>query len=169
MVTIETISIVFTGISVSLAAFYYINTLRNTRKNQQLQLDARQAQLMMQIWNRYDEHIRDGIDAWIAVEYEGFQDFWDNYSFDSNPDFWVKARRAVSWYEHIGVLVKAGLLDIHLIALAWAGNTRMFWEKVGPLLPGFREVLKYPRAWSETEWLCKELIKYMDEHPELKT
>jgi len=34
MVTVETVSIVFTGLSISLAAFYYISTLRNAQRNQ---------------------------------------------------------------------------------------------------------------------------------------
>ena len=47
MVTVETISIVFTGLSISLAAFYYISTLRNAQRTQQMQLETRQAQLFM--------------------------------------------------------------------------------------------------------------------------
>ena len=69
----------------------------------------------------------------------------------------------------MGVLVKAGLLDIHLIALSFAGATRQLWEKLEPLLEPMREKFEYPRMWSETEYLCRELMKYMDEHPELKT
>ena len=53
----QTVSIVFTGISVSLAAFYYIMTLRNTQKNQELArktqehaLETRRTQLLMQIY-----------------------------------------------------------------------------------------------------------------------
>jgi len=41
IVAIETIPIVFTGISISLAAFYYINNLRNNQRNQQMQLEPR--------------------------------------------------------------------------------------------------------------------------------
>ena len=38
MVTVETISIVFTGLSISLAAFYYISTLRNAEKSRKREL-----------------------------------------------------------------------------------------------------------------------------------
>ena len=41
--------------------------------------------------------------------------------------------------------------------------------KVSPNLDEWREEIGYPRLWSETEYICEELIKYMDEHPELKT
>ena len=49
MVTVETVSIVFTALSISLAAFYYINTLRNTQRNQQLAMETRKAQHYMQM------------------------------------------------------------------------------------------------------------------------
>jgi hypothetical protein len=53
MVSVETISIVFTGLSVSLAAFYYISTLRNAQKTQQIQLETRLAQMFMGIYNQF--------------------------------------------------------------------------------------------------------------------
>jgi len=67
-------------------------------------------------------------------------------------------------------MVKEGYVSIRLVALMWAGMTRMFYEYIlEPIIEEGREYTKYPRLWSETEWLCKELIKYMNEHPELKT
>lgn len=38
-----------------------------------------------------------------------------------------------------------------------------------PIINDLREHCKYPRLWSETEYVCKEVIKYVDEHPELRT
>ena len=70
---------------------------------------------------------------------------------------------------NVGVLVKEGMLDIRLIALNWAGASRMVWEKLEPILPQLRKQFNYPRMWSETEYLFRELIKYMEEHPELAT
>jgi hypothetical protein len=74
------------------------------------------------------------------------------------------------FYEGLGVVVKQGYLSIQLVALMWAGFTRTFWENiVEPILDEMREALGYPRGWSETEYLCRELMNYMDEHPEFKT
>jgi len=60
MVDYSTLSIVFTGLSISIAAFYYISTLRNTRRNQELTLRAqeqavetRQAQLFMEMYRDF--------------------------------------------------------------------------------------------------------------------
>ena len=51
MVDFQTISIVFTGLSISKAAFYYISALRNSRMTQEHALETRQAQLYMQIYS----------------------------------------------------------------------------------------------------------------------
>lgn len=36
-------------------------------------------------------------------------------------------------------------------------------------LQGFCSVMPRARLWSEAEYLCKEVIKNMNKHPELKT
>jgi len=52
----------------------------------------------------------------------------------------------------------------------WAGVTRTYWENVlEDTIDDLRVLWRYPRLLSETEYVCRELIKYMDEHPELKT
>ena len=53
MVDIQTLLTYLTLISVPIGIFYYIMTLNNTRKNQQMQLETRQAQLFMNIYNTY--------------------------------------------------------------------------------------------------------------------
>jgi len=146
---------------------YYITIMRNSQRSQQMQLETREAQLMMQLWQSYME-LREQSYFWrLELEYEDFDDFWDRYGYD--PSFWMKYGPIIGWYENLGVLVKEGLFDMRLIALSYAGATRQLWEKLEPLMDGLKEKHNYPRLYSETEWLCKELMKYMDEHPELKT
>jgi hypothetical protein len=77
--------------------------------------------------------------------------------------------RMASFLEGMGVLVKEDLVSMRLVALTWAGTTRMFWDKMSPIIDDWRRAINYPRLWSETEYLCTELIKYMEEHPELAT
>ena len=84
-----------------------------------------------------------------------------------NPEFWVKDTRIMAFLERIGVLVKAGLLDMSLVALSFSGAINHVWEKVEPIIEQVRDKFQYPRMWSETEYLCKRLIEYMDEHSDL--
>jgi len=62
--TLQTIGILLTGLTVSIAAIYYTLTLRYTRRKLELQLETRQTQLFMQIYGRltdsylYEEYMK---------------------------------------------------------------------------------------------------------------
>jgi hypothetical protein len=169
MVTIETISIVFTGISISLAAFYYINTLRNSQRNQQTQLETRQAQLFIQLYNRFRDDTED-LDiesSFLDVEIKSSEDFIRLWRTDE--DFGKVLSTLGGFYEGIGVMVREGYIPVRLVALQWGGTTRRFWEKMEPYVSDVREAQTFPRAWAETEYLYSELMRYLEEHPELAT
>ena len=74
MVDAQTISIIFAGASIGVAALYYTLTLRNTQRAQQLQLETRQAQLFMQAYNRFTE--KEFQKSWfeMVIQWE-----WDDY------------------------------------------------------------------------------------------
>lgn len=162
MVSLEVVAILLSGISISASLFYYASVLKN-------QNETRQAQLYMQISNRYEDKHTASQWVWRNIEYKDFDDFWAKYGVDVNPDFWMRDSSIFTWYENVGVLVKEGMLNMRLVALSWAGASRMVWEKLEPILPQLRKQFNYPRMWSETEYLFRELIKYMKEHPELST
>ncbi len=169
MVTIETVSIVFTGISISLAAFYYINNLRNSQRTQQMQLETRQAQLFIQLYNRFRDDTED-LDiesSFLDVEIKSSEDFIRHWRTDE--DFGKVLSTLGGFYEGIGVMVREGYIPVRLVALQWGGTTRRFWEKMAPYVSDVRVSQTFPRAWAETEHLYKELIKYIKEHPELKS
>jgi hypothetical protein len=89
---------------------------------------------------------------------------------ESDPKFKLAMDSMLGFYEALGVLVKEGYLSIRLVTLMWAGSTRMFFENIiEPIIEEGIVYWSYPRLWSETVYVCKELMKYMDEHPELKT
>ena len=58
MVDVQTLSIVFAGLSIGLAAIYYMMTLRNQDR-------TRQTQLFMQIYDRYMDKEFQAIEAEI--------------------------------------------------------------------------------------------------------
>ena len=73
------------------------------------------------------------------------------------------------FYEGLGVLVKNNLVPMRLIAETITGITRMYWEKFVPIVDDGRREFNLPRLHSETEYLYNELMKYIEEHPELRT
>ena len=175
MVDVQTIGVLVTAASVSVAAIYYIFTLRInmktqelTLKTQQQNLETRQAQLFMQVYNRVTES--DIINNYFNIMETKFQNY-DEFKQKILDDP-IKLRSLYSiaaFYEGIGVLVKDGLVDIRFVAKLTAGAIRQFWEKLEPVIGETRRSLEYPRLLGETEYLYKYLMKYMATHPELLT
>lgn len=161
---------------------YYITIMRNAQKTRELSLRAqeltlraqeqavetRQAQLFMQLYDRWQELDWQRLAPHIMTKLSSYEEYIEKN--DKDPHFRKAISDFTSFLEGLGVIVKEGFLSIRLVALMWAGVTRTFWENIAePILDEMREKTGYPRGWSETEYLCRELIKYMDEHPELKT
>ena len=184
MVTVETVSIVFTGLSISLAAFYYISTLRNTRMNQELSRKAleltaetRQAQLFIQICN---QTLNNPVfmKGWYVIRESEWKDFDEYLEFMGEPgsenfnDVFIVG----GIFESIGVLVEEGLVDIRLVESLMRRVVIEYWEKIGQMLDERARLWSQERAEREqlllvwkTEYLYHELMKYIEEHLELKT
>ena len=155
---------------------YYLIIIRNSQKTRELALNAqeqaletRQAQLFMQLYNRYRDDTQD-LDiekSFLEVEIESFEDFMRLWKTDK--DFGKVLSTLGGFYEGIGVMVREGYIPVRLVALQWGGITKRFWEKMEPFMSDVRGHQEFPRAWAETEFLYTELIKYLEEHPELKT
>jgi hypothetical protein len=188
MVTIETISIVFTGVSISLAAFYYINTLRNTRMNQELTLKAqeqaretRQAQLLMQIYEGYrSSEFRLLAEEIISQEWTDYDDFWEKFGPINNPTAWSRWGAVAAFYNGVGVLLKKELIDIDLVEELISNQAFVLWVRMEPILQGWRENVvgsrfgeqarsKKYEAYSGYEYLIKELKQREQEYLQLKT
>ena len=160
-------------ISITVGVIYHILTLRNTRKNQELQLETRQAQLFMNIHQitAQPEFVKASrqilLSEWNTVE-DFFKDF-DFYNKEApDTEIMTSIYHLMSFYEGVGLLVREGLLDIRFVALTLAGTTKEVWERFLPIIDDIREEF-YPRVFDGTEYLYNALMKYMEEHPELKT
>ncbi|MCX6654153.1 MAG: hypothetical protein NTY03_03420 [Candidatus Bathyarchaeota archaeon] len=169
MVDIQTIGVLVTATSVTIAAIYYIITLRSNNK-------TRRAQMFMQIYDHWndDDFSKHYLNIWgyqPKTSWEtSFKDFDDFKSrVIENTEKYRSLAVMIRFFEGIGVMVKEGLIDIRLVALTMAGDTKIFWEMLKPVINQWRLEMRYPRLCDETEYLYGELMKYMDQHPELKT
>jgi hypothetical protein len=142
--------------------------IRHMRQTRETELETRQAQLFMQLYTRFSDQKKGlkVIDAMQNTKYDNADEFLELQETDENFRKVIEVR--ATFFEGIGILVKEGLLDIRYVALMWAGPTKMFLEKIEPVIEDLREHYGLPRLWSEAEYLCKEVIKYTDKHPELK-
>lgn len=159
MVTVEIISIVFTGLSVSLAAFYYINTLRNAQKIQQLQLETRQAQLFTQLYGdfRSAENLRLYGKA-LQMTWDDFDDFEKKYGLE-NWEKRVPFTTMALYYEEIGVLLEEGLIDVNLVIQIIGVTFRLFYEKFKPIVLEIRVRESSPTYFDKMTYLYNEIKK----------
>ena len=148
MAQIENLPLVLTGVGLTASILYYTMILRNANKTQQNQLETRQVQMFMQIYNQYQTpEYRKASRIFHLMKFENF----DEYSklLDPNTPETLENFEAVitiiTYYEGLGSLVKEGFLDIRWIALLMAGTTRQIWEKLYPVINEMRISEDYPR------------------------
>jgi hypothetical protein len=146
-----------TLISVPIGVFYYIMTLRNTRRNQQLTLDTRQAQLMMQI---YQELISEAnLKTWnetMSWEFEDYDDFVRKYS---DPDSFAKRYSVMRMFDGVGLLLRDGLLDAEKVYDLIDSAVLQQWRKWGPIVKETRTRYPWPDAEEGFEYLYDEMMK----------
>ena len=167
--TIQTLSL-FVGV------IYYITIMRNSQKTRELTLESqeqaletRQAQMFMQIYieSHNDPSFIEAMQRIMELEIHTYEEFLKVRENEKDK----KAIARVAWfYEGVGVLVKEGYVDIRLIALLMTGMIQLWWERIYKFCIEEGREKGYAKRWmSEAEYLYDELMKYIEEHPELKT
>ena len=171
--TIPLVLDIIRTVGILVAIVYYITIMRNQQKNQQQQLDTRQAQLLMNFMNtfRSPEYRRQWHTLW-AVEWSDFNDFKDRFH-GKDIEVMSAYTSVMTFYETIGVIVRSGLVDIDKV-YSLLPSIKMTWERYEPLLMGDRELfgeytLQGRKGWDGFEYLYNEIIRYDQQHPELKT
>jgi hypothetical protein len=146
----------------------YVNTNKRAEEARKRELETRQAQMFMNIYQQIIT--REFVEAWRRVyeeshwtNYSEFQELWNDKGFRDSFNI------VGTYYEGIGVLVREELLPIRMVALLMCGMALSFWEKVKPVIVEARGVFGYSRFLSESEYLYGELMRYIEGHPELQT
>ena len=156
---------------VLIAAVFYMLNLRISRRNQELTLKAleqsakaqqqaaetRQAQLFMQVFNRFHEE-----EFWRAYyfvmgrDWKTFED-WDRDR--SDPIIGPRRISVATYLEGVGSLVRRGLLSPDLVATILGGTTVMWWNKQAEFIREFRVRASYPQYGEGVEYLYNEMMK----------
>ena len=141
---------------------YYLTIMRNSQKNQQMQLETRQSQLFMQLFQYHIDKDR-WKDGWKLNEMR-----WDDYDdftrkYDSSVNLENFAQRYNHWYfyEGMGLLLKKELVDKEMIyhLLSAGFGVLMDWDKFGPIIKEMRAQLGQPDLFMWFEYLADEMMK----------
>jgi len=102
---------------VLIAAIYYIVNMRTT-------LQTRQAQLFMQLYDRWTFDIGEKFWDFLDDEMKTAEEYMEKLSKDK--EFRKRTSILSRYHEGVGVLVRFGLLDIRYIAYLASWPTRMY-------------------------------------------
>ena len=163
MIDYQTISIVFTGLSISIAAFYYINTLRSASKNQELQLETRQAQLFMQLYQRtIDEESNRNWNDHMRLQWDDYDDYERKYGAKSDRS--ISLHTIWQQFNGVGLLLKQGLINKET-AYGLTGGWRavLIWLKWKDIIVEMRERYFNPDYMDGLEFLGEEMMNYREE------
>ena len=133
--------------------------LRHMRRARDTEVETRQAQLFMQIYDRFNE--TEFTTQWNEIMYQwtwkDFEDWWQKYGPEAkeNASF-ISVQR---YYEGVGVLVRKRLIDLNLVGELMSSYMIRFWEHMEPVMKGVRERLNWPQLFRACEYLYNELKK----------
>jgi hypothetical protein len=149
MVDVQTIGVLVTAASVSVAAIYYIFNMRTT-------LQTRQAQLFMQLYSQY--YNKDWLEALRKTSFdinktESLDEWSEKYGAHTNPEAYKSMDMLSHYFEGAGVLVKRGLIDPSMVSDLLSEELVNYWEKFGPMFKEYRRRSNNPRLCENQEYL----------------
>lgn len=144
MVDIQTVSIVFAAASVVLGIAYYIFDLRDKAK-------AKQTDLVMELFSHFGS--REYQESWQRIMTGEFKDYDDFVRKHGLADTWEVAML----FEGMGLLVQRKLVDIDTVDDLISGPIKSTWEKIAPIIEGYRRQSSQPQFCEWFEYLYNRI------------
>ncbi len=148
---------------------YYVLTVRATRRNQDLQLETRQTQLFMYLYEKWssEDFQRKSIEI-RQLDLDDLQNMDLQHLNKSELDTYVKILTIGCFYEGLGVLVKNGQVKPELVDDLMSQNIINSWEMTRPFIFQQRTDENYPNKGEWFEYLYNQIKPIYDkQHPEL--
>jgi hypothetical protein len=170
MVDAQTVGVLVTAASVTVAAIYYIFTLRMSQNNMKTTLETRQAQLFMDVYNKFSsKEFTDDMNRLLiheAPRYGSYEEFQEKYGYEKNPQYYASLMRMGMTIEGVGVLVKKGLIDVGLVDDLMSFPIMRFWELTSRFWVEYRVRENFPNVWEFVEYLYNEINPiFQKQHP----
>ena len=150
---------VITAVGVIAALINYVITSRRAEKNDRLILETRQAQLYMQIYNRWNsnEMVHAYGQVRYAYQWSDLNDWKSKYSPDVDPESYAHYAILITFFEGLGVLVKKRLIDISLVEDLLSQRVVWCWEHIRSIAFDARKQLNDPTQYDHFEFLYHEM------------
>lgn len=159
MASFEFLAITLTGLGLIASILYYTFTLQNANKTQRQQLETRQTQLFMDLFQTVTTvEFNQRYQEMLGAEWTDYEDYLEKYGPIKNPE--AAARRFSTWqvYNGIGFLVMENYVDIEKVELLFGGSgPLMLWNKWEPIILELRLRLESPTFMVGFEHLANSL------------
>ena len=180
MTDVQTIGVLVTATSVSIAAIYYAFTLRINLKNQELSLktqelalkaqqhnlETRQAQLFMQIYDHFlNATFLNNYQLTMQQKWGNYEDYMKKYGPEKNPEEFNRFQTLTTFFQGVGILVDRGLVDLGLIHDFASATTIASWERFKPIVYGLRAEKGDPYILWAMEKLYADVKNYRTLNP----
>jgi hypothetical protein len=156
--TIQTVSLV-------VGIIYYITTLRNNQRSQQLQLETRKAQLYMQLFLKItsEEFIKNSLEL-IKFPIGDVKEFMEKYM--AGPDSTLQAKLfQLFWHiDGLGYMISQGLIDPEMVYNFGGGFAQVWhWKKWEPVILSTRKLRNEPEFMKWFEYTASEMMRIRQE------
>lgn len=156
MVDITEISTIVAAAGVLAGVVYYILAMRH-------QTRIRNTDLIVRInpwFNISPKELLESANILLALDYKDYDDFVKKYgSLYSGKSAANSVRLLLNWGDGIGMLLKRSLVDIDIVVDSYGGIIQVFYEKVKPLVEGYRKDTRNPHHYEQLEYLYNEIKK----------
>ena len=157
MVDVQTIGVLVTAASVTVAAIYYMFTLRINMKAREMEI-CRLA--------TSDMSSQTGLNRYATVmtlEWKDYEDFMQRYGY-SNPDIFGKFTSQLFMLETMGVLVKSGVAPAETMYYLGGYGVLRLWEKYKDIIKGRRDAAFGQDYMINLEFFAGEMMKIKMRH-----
>lgn len=164
LIDLQTISIVSAAIGILVGVFNWIRKSSTEEKQRQTEIETRQAQLFMQLYDRRTdvESWRHWLEVCYQMKWENPEDFMQKYGPAINPDAFAKWLTVGNYFVGVGVLVRRKLIELELVYDLMPNMAIGWWDKAGPIVKALRESFDRPEHMKDAEYLCDELRNIRD-------
>ena len=150
------------GLLVGIA--YYLIIMRNSQRNQQIQLETRKVQLFIQLYQQLtsEETLKASMEL-MTLDIKDNDEYLKKYDSSVNPAHYAK-RAHIWWiYNSIGELLRMGTIEHDLIdRLQLDAQVIIMWEKWEHIIKETRVRENLPHIWEGFEHLYNETKKIRD-------
>ncbi|MGD0805389.1 MAG: hypothetical protein ABSA11_15125 [Candidatus Bathyarchaeia archaeon] len=164
MVDAQTIGILVTAVSVTIAAVYYVMNLRVQQRNVKTTIETRRIGLLDSVINRASdaEGMRYLFEL-MRYEWSDYGDFERKYGSENNPEAAAKRYALCNTYNSIGMMIRKGLVDaVDLYDLGLTGPIYLY-AKYRPVIEEGRRRYHGKDYQRDFEFLADEVLRVMKE------